>query len=90
MHKKTAKNCTIGVGLKQMYDNLARFGFEFGPTFRTLNAVSFGEIGEGTASINSTTPYREQRSIRQAQRAVDFLLSKRRRKKKLGEPLQMA
>jgi hypothetical protein len=55
VHKKTAKSCTIEVGSKQMYDKLARFGFEFGPTFRTLNAVSFSEIRERTVSITSTT-----------------------------------
>ncbi|KAL9600827.1 MAG: hypothetical protein Q9179_003082 [Wetmoreana sp. 5 TL-2023] len=45
------KHCNLHVDATQMYDNLSAFGFGFGPTFKSLDEVSYSDDGEATASI---------------------------------------
>ncbi|ERF74612.1 hypothetical protein EPUS_00742 [Endocarpon pusillum Z07020] len=45
------KTCKRNIASKQLYDNLASFGFNFGPTFQNLKDVSYGHKGEATASV---------------------------------------
>lgn len=37
---------------KDLYENLATFGFEFGPTFQALRQVYFSNDGEAIATID--------------------------------------
>ena len=46
------RRCRRGVGTKEMYENLDKFGMSFGPTFQTLREVSVSDEGEASATIN--------------------------------------
>ncbi|KAI2485149.1 Fatty acid synthase S-acetyltransferase [Pyrenophora tritici-repentis] len=52
-HARTLSSCKSGVSSKQMYENLATFGFEFGPTFQTLKNIGFSEQGYASACIDT-------------------------------------
>jgi acyl transferase domain-containing protein/NADPH:quinone reductase-like Zn-dependent oxidoreductase/SAM-dependent methyltransferase len=52
-HAHAVSSCKSGVSAKQMYENLASFGFQFGSTFQTLKDVRFNEQGYATASIDT-------------------------------------
>ena len=45
------KNCKDAVNSQQFYRNLAAFGFDFGPTFQSLERIRYNETGEATAVI---------------------------------------
>ena len=51
VYKRGAQRCKIAVNSKQMYENLDKLGFNFGPTFQTLEDVSYNNDGEATATI---------------------------------------
>lgn len=46
------QRCHKKVDSEQMYSNLKGLGFGFGPTFQTLEQVSYTDEGEATATIN--------------------------------------
>ncbi|KAL8726146.1 MAG: hypothetical protein Q9166_006903 [cf. Caloplaca sp. 2 TL-2023] len=46
------QRCNQRVDAKQLYKNLNACGFGFGPSFQTLNQVSYNDEGEATATIN--------------------------------------
>ncbi|KAE8858793.1 hypothetical protein PTNB73_08273 [Pyrenophora teres f. teres] len=52
-HARTLSCCRSGVSSKQMYENLATFGFEFGHTFQTLKNIGFSEQGYASACIDT-------------------------------------
>ena len=45
------RNCKEAINSQQFYRNLTSIGFNFGPTFRSLNKIRYTETGEVTASI---------------------------------------
>ena len=52
-HARTLSSCRSSISSKQMYENLATFGFEFGPTFQTLKNIGFSEQGYASAYIDT-------------------------------------
>ncbi|KUJ12390.1 uncharacterized protein LY89DRAFT_722023 [Mollisia scopiformis] len=47
-----SNSCTVAVDSKQLYHNLETYGFCFGPSFQTLEAVRYSKTGKATASIS--------------------------------------
>ena len=45
------QKCKETIPSKQYYKNLANYGFEFGPTFQTLERIRYNDSGEAVASI---------------------------------------
>ena len=45
------KNCKEVVNSKQFYKNLASYGFDFGPTFQSLEHIRYNDMGEAIATI---------------------------------------
>ena len=43
--------CKEAVNPKQLYRNLNSFGYEFGPTFQSLDGLRYNESGEATATV---------------------------------------
>ncbi|KAL8893510.1 MAG: hypothetical protein Q9192_005191 [Flavoplaca navasiana] len=46
------QRCDKEVDSAQMYSNLDEYGFGFGPTFQTLDEISYNDEGEATATID--------------------------------------
>ena len=46
-----AKNCKEVIHASQFYKNLAKFGFEYGPTFQALENIRYNVEGEAVATI---------------------------------------
>lgn len=46
-----AKSCKETIRASQFYKNLAKFGFEYGPTFQTLENIRYNVEGEAVATI---------------------------------------
>ena len=69
LYKRGAQDCNIVVNSVQMYENLDKLGFNFGPTFQTLRDVSYNNEGEATATIKlrdwKEKVSREARSIQE-------------------------
>lgn len=49
---ESARRCKEPVDSKQFYENLAIFGFGFGPTFRGLHQIYYNDTGEATARLS--------------------------------------
>ena len=53
IHADVVSNCNRAVVPKQMYENLATFGFDFGPTFQTLKDIQVdAKSNAAAAAIN--------------------------------------
>ena len=51
IHTRSGESCSRAVIPEQMYEDMNDFGFEFGPTFRTLKEISYSDSGEARANL---------------------------------------
>ncbi|KAF2279780.1 phenolpthiocerol synthesis polyketide synthase ppsA [Westerdykella ornata] len=51
-HQQTASECGRTVLVKHMYDNLEKYGYSFGSSFRSLSQIHFSEYGQATATVD--------------------------------------
>ncbi|RAQ99355.1 KR domain-containing protein [Stemphylium lycopersici] len=51
-YRKVAEKCSQSVHHEQMYNNLAKFGFTYGPYFRQLRTVKFDKAGNASATLS--------------------------------------